>query len=219
MASRPISSRAADRGVALAGAGVAAALFTAVLALGRAVTATGEPAWLQSVAIAARGQATGAAWALTHAVYPQVLGPIYLALLVAAGLLPSIRVRAIAVVLCGLVAWRIDDALQRAFARPRRPDWLVHHETTYSYPSSHAAIVAASFWLAAWLVARAPGGLPLRAAGAAALALLGLAVIWSRLSLAAHYPTDLMGGALLGGAVVAGAEALLRTFGRTLARG
>ena len=209
-------SPAADRRGALGALAIALCCFGLVIELGGAVHAAGEPAALWALARATRGEAVGLAWALTQAVYPYVLGPIYLVLIGLGIARRDLRVRAFAVVFCGLAAWRIDDALQHLFARPRRIDWLVHHERSFSYPSSHAAIVAASFWLAAYLIWRMDAPALARRIAAAAVAFVGLGIVWSRLALGAHYPTDLAGGIVLGAAVVAAAEALLRACGRGL---
>ena len=60
---------------------------------------------------------------------------------------------------------------------------------------SHSIVVLAIF------VARS--ALPGRAWLAPALALLAVAIMWSRLALAAHYLTDIVGGVLWGGTIVA----------------
>jgi membrane-associated phospholipid phosphatase len=49
---------------------------------------------------------------------------------------------------------------------------------------------------------------PLRGVLAAGCTLWGLAVIWSRLSLGAHYVTDLIGGVLFGITMLASAVAI-----------
>ena len=95
------------------------------------------------------------------------------------------------------------DFFQHAFARPRRLDWVVKHETAFSYPSSHAAIAVGFYLLWAEFVRRSD--LPSRVRGPLALLLAAVAVgiLWSRLALGAHYVTDLFGGALWALAVIA----------------
>jgi membrane-associated phospholipid phosphatase len=145
--------------------------------------------------------ATLTAWRLTWWCYPQVLVPLVAGLLVAAWRLPRWRTRVWWSVLSLLVSWRAAALLQMLFARPRRPDWVVKHETAFSYPSSHTAIVAGFYllWAAFALAPDAPP--PLRRYLAPAVIALSLGILWSRLALGAHYVSDLAGGLLTGGAV------------------
>jgi len=66
---------------------------------------------------------------------------------------------------------------------------LLHHLPENSFPSDHATLM---FALAFGLTAAAP----LRNAGAVLL-VLALAVSWARVLLGAHYPSDILGGAIL----------------------
>ena len=66
---------------------------------------------------------------------------------------------------------------------------LLHHLPENSFPSDHATLM---FALAFGLMAAAP----LRKAGAVLL-VLALAVSWARVFLGAHYPSDILGGAIL----------------------
>jgi undecaprenyl-diphosphatase len=82
-----------------------------------------------------------------------------------------------------------------------------------SFPSGHAA---GSFCVAAFLAVALPATLPgarLRArAGAAGVAVLAAFIASSRVYLGAHFPADVLCGALLGGAIGAAAAAgYLRT--------
>lgn len=176
-------------------------LFAAFFELGVYVTHHGEPAMLWAFAQSARGHALGLAWALTNAGWPQVLAPLYALCLILAIVNVRWRVRSIYVVVCALVAWRAADAFQHFFARPRRGDWLIRHEHAFSYPSSHAAISTAFYFL--WGVVLLRSELPraVRYAAFVVLTAFAAGIIWSRLSLAAHYPTDVAGGIVLGLAV------------------
>ncbi len=152
-------------------------------------------------------RSTLVAWWLTWACYADVLFPIAVALLIAAWYAPAWRSRIIFSVVMLLICWRGADLFQHLFARPRPMDWVVKHENAFSYPSSHAAIVAGFYWL--WALMLYLSELPRTIAhGSGCLLLIfGIAVCWSRLALGAHYLTDLAGGALLGIGLVAAAWA------------
>jgi membrane-associated phospholipid phosphatase len=172
-----------------------------VLALGHAVGHGPDPAWLMAAEMSWVNHSALLAWWLTWMCYPYALGPLCLGLIAIAIRYPAWRGRIAFALLALLLAWRGADLLQHLFARPRRLDWVVKHETAFSFPSSHAAIVAGFYGVLALLVARS--ALRSRAIVAGAIGLLGLAILWSRLALGAHYLTDLAGGVLWGGAVVA----------------
>lgn len=190
--------------------GAAAVLaFVCFYALGRFVTAHGEPAALQSWEKSLLNHSTLVAWWLTCACYVQVLLPLCIALLVVAWRVPAWRTRAIMSVVLVLVCWRGADLMQHVFARTRPTEWFVKHETTYGYPSSHAAIVAGFYWLwAAMLYYSNPRCLA-RQICSALLLVLGVGICWSRLALGAHYVTDIIGGILFAAGVVLAAAAVL----------
>ena len=166
--------------------------------LGSYVGAHGEPPVLWAFAQSVRGHALGLAWALTSAVFPFVLAPLFL-LCIAFGVANRAwRWRAIGSVVAALLAWRIGDAMQHLFHRPRRGDWLIQHVHAFSYPSTHASISASFYFLWGVLLLRSALPAPFRYAACAALTALTVGILWSRLALAAHYPTDLIGGLALG---------------------
>jgi len=101
-----------------------------------------------------------------------------------------------------VVAEVCSDALKDAFRRPRPAHWIVTHETTYSYASGHCtnSLVFFGFW--AYVSLRSTLPAPSRIAIAVALLVLSGAIGWSRLALGAHYPTDVLGGYLLGAAIL-----------------
>ena len=202
--------RAGPSAIVRASCGLAAVLALAgAFALGFAVTRGGEPAPLAAIESAWLNHSTLIAWWLTWTCYPYVLVPVSVALLGVAWRAPAWRGRVLFSIAMLLLCWLCADQLQHAFARPRRLDWVVKHETSFSYPSSHAAISTGFYGL--WAVLLAVSSLPraVRAAGAAALVVLVAAVCWARLALGAHYVTDLAGGVLVGAGVVAAGAAVV----------
>lgn len=185
------------RSIFVAGAAVALVLF---FLLGRAAGHDADPAWLMALVAPLVGDATPLAIAFTASCYAYVLAPLCIVLLVAAWRVPAWRWRAVLLVVALLLAWQGADLFQHLFARPRRLDWVWKHETAFSYPSSHAAIATAVYLTLAVLIARS--ALRYKAAACTALVLLWAGILWSRLALGAHYPTDLLGGILWGTAVV-----------------
>lgn len=194
----------------------AAVLFAGFLACGYAVARNGEPAALWSFAQAVRGHAIGLAWALSNAGFFHTMAPLNAACLLLAIFSKRWRFPALFVVAVTLLCWGAADGFQHYFARPRRDDWLIRHEHAFSYPSSHAAISVGFYALWGVLLLRStvPGWL--RWSAGPLLLLVALGIMWSRLALAAHYPTDVLGGGLLGTAVVLLALALVRAAGGRL---
>jgi membrane-associated phospholipid phosphatase len=187
----------------------AVAAFALFLWLGRFVTTNGEPPGFWAGELPLLNHSTLVAWWLTWACYPKVLIPICLVLLVVAWRFPAWRGRVLLSVVLLLLSWRGADFFQHFFARPRRLDWVVRHETSFSYPSSHAAIVTGFYALWAMLLYLSDLPSSVRRLSVLLLLLFSAAVCWSRLALGAHYLTDIAGGILLGIAFVSGAAALV----------
>ena len=108
-----------------------------------------------------------------------------------------------------IVAELASDAFKAVFHRPRPLYWLVTHETSFSYASGHATNSIAFYGFWAYVAVRSQ--LPLASRAILAILLLGLsaAIGWSRLALGAHFPSDVLGGYLLGLAVMLLATALV----------
>jgi undecaprenyl-diphosphatase len=176
-------------------------LFALFFALGGYVVRHGEPAALWSFAQAVRGRAIGLAWAFTNAGWAQVLAPLYAMCLIFAAVNKRWRVRALYVILVALICWGLADGFQHFFARPRRGDWLIRHEHAFSYPSSHAAISTGFYFLWGWVLLHSELRRSIRYSSFIVLTAFTLGIVWSRLALAAHYPTDVLGGIMLGLAV------------------
>ena len=173
----------------------AALAFGSFLLLGWYVTAAGEPSALVAFEHATVGRAAATAWVFTQLCYPYVLGPLGIALIMLGWRFPQWRARVVFSLILLLVCWGGTDLFQHLYARPRRLDWVIHHETSFSFPSSHAAISLGFYGL--WAVFIARSNLPGRRVVPLLLAALVTAIYWSRLALGAHYATDLLGGALL----------------------
>lgn len=192
-------------------------LIAAFWWLGIYVTEHGEPPALLAFAKAARGHAIRVAWAFTNAGWAPVLAPLYAICLAIAVFVKTWRARMLYLVGTALTAWGCADELQRLFARPRRLDWLIRHEHAFSYPSSHATISTAFYLLAAILALRSNLPPVARYFGFGLLAGMWLGILWSRLALAAHYPTDVIGGVCLGLALALFGAAIVRATGGRLA--
>lgn len=180
--------------------GMALGCFALFLNVGISVDHAPDPGWLMQWEIQWVDHATMLAWAITWLGFFQVLLPIATVLTIIAIAVPLWRSRLTFAILSLLIAWRGTDMWQHFFARPRRPDWVIKHELSFSYPSSHTTIAIAFYLVLAIFVARS--ALPGRAWLAPLLAVLAVAIMWSRLALGAHYLTDIAGGILWGCAIV-----------------
>jgi undecaprenyl-diphosphatase len=112
-------------------------------------------------------------------------------------------------VVTAATVWSADllaTGLKAAFDRERpyevvpTADPLLRWDVSSSLPSGHAATSAAGAFILAFLLGR--GGLW--------LALLAVAICFSRVYVGVHYPLDVLAGAALGLAVAAAAAVLVR---------
>jgi undecaprenyl-diphosphatase len=152
---------------------------------------------------AAAGHATHVALVFTASCWWYVLVALGALAALLGWRVPAWRDRAIFSILTTLVAWQTSDALKDFFGRARPPYWYLHQETSYGYSSGHAMFAVVVYGVWSYYCATGPLPPPARRVLASGLALWGGAVIWSRLALGAHYVTDLIGGVLLGVAMLA----------------
>ena len=161
------------------------------------------------------GQAIGLAWAFTYSGLWAVQLPLGAALVVFGALARAWRVRAWFSVGANLTAHFVSDGAKNAFERARPEHWAIVHESSYAYPSGHAVTATVVFGLWAWLLLRSELAPRLRIMLAIACAAWGVGICWSRIALGAHWPTDVIGGCLLGlgwVTVLAAAWGMLRAW-------
>jgi len=189
-----VNPAARARAAALAVALICAVAYTA---LGLAVSRS-APSAFDRAAEPLAGHGVAIAWILTESCLWPVLVTFGVLALALAAVSRVWRARALFSAILTVVAWQTSDLLKALFARPRPAYWTFHHETSFSYSSGHALFATIVYGLWAYFVCRSSLPVALRYPLAALLTLWGLAVIWSRLALGAHYPTDLIGGVFLG---------------------
>jgi undecaprenyl-diphosphatase len=131
--------------------------------------------------------------------------------LVAAGILWRCGPRAaLFVLLCSGTAHLLTEFAKERFDRPRPEESASRGGA--SYPSGHVFQTAALFGAAAVAASRGRGR-RVRVVGAAVVAALVVLMAWSRVGLGRHWPTDTIGGALFGFAVVTALAATLSARG------
>jgi membrane-associated phospholipid phosphatase len=188
---------------------LAAVLAVAYVALGAAVSSA-PPGPLDQAGAALVGHGVPAAMALTRIGLFPVYAGLCIILLVFALVRRAWLWRVALSIVALIAAWQASDLFKLAFHRPRMSGWIGFHATSYSYSSGHAALSIAFYglWAAYLIRSDLPRGIRVAAAGALGLLILGIG--WSRLALGAHYPTDVLGGYLLGGAFLCVALAFVR---------
>ncbi len=115
--------------------------------------------------------------------------------------------------------WCVSDLGKAFFGRPRPEHWLMHHETSPSYASGHAALALVSYGLWAWFLWRSDLSPLVRRCAVFILIAWTIGIGWSRIALGAHYPTDVIGGYLLGAAMLSAAFACFPTATAARAKG
>lgn len=113
-----------------------------------------------------------------------------------------------------LVAIAATAALMTAIklgVQAGRPPLVTPIAPGFSFPSGHSTMAVVTLGLLAWLVAGGQGGRWRRLALVPILLLIVL-ILFSRVYLAAHWPSDVVGGMLLGAAVVASFAVVFRAL-------
>ncbi|HEV3157084.1 MAG TPA: phosphatase PAP2 family protein [Candidatus Baltobacteraceae bacterium] len=188
---------------------VAAGSLGGYVALGSFVSSR-PPQGIDAATTAFVGWGAHVALFFTTSFFLPVLASIGLALLWLAWRAPHWRSRVFFSLAITLIGWSISDWGKDFFHRPRPEQWVLHQETSFSYSSGHAMYAVLITWLWAAFVIKSE--LPRRIRTLLALLLIGwgLVVLWSRLALGAHYPSDLLGGVLLGLGLLALGDLLCR---------
>jgi undecaprenyl-diphosphatase len=111
---------------------------------------------------------------------------------------------ALAVILSVVLTQAVVDLTKIVVARPRpEANQALAEASGASFPSAHSATSMALYAMLAFLVARECRG-AWRIAIAACGAAIVVSVGFTRILLGAHYPTDVLAGWMVGGAVVVG---------------
>jgi undecaprenyl-diphosphatase len=201
--SAPSSAPATARTVALAVAGLAAitGLFVLLATLGRTIDVTGfDHSVARGVHSLLSDDAAGAMRVLTYVGALQVALP--LCVLVAVVLARVHDRRAMVALIVVYAATQAIVTLIKVLVERDRPAGSEALIGGYAFPSGHSATAVAVYGALALIAVRHLGP-RVRTAAIAAAALLAITVGITRVYLGVHYPTDVLGGWLLGGAVLA----------------
>jgi len=130
--------------------------------------------------------------------------PIHIVILIGIGLLLKKRSELIFLAVASAVfAYGLNTILKRLFdrARPPESDWFQgYHAHGFSLPSGHAVNAAVlGVFIFLWLPVRWRWIGPV----------VTVAVMWSRVQLGVHWPSDVIFGAAIGGAIAFGSTRIL----------
>jgi len=114
-----------------------------------------------------------------------------------------LRRRNAAIVAIGvpLAAFLTDALLKLAFRRPRPAEALIPLPQSYSFPSGHAMVAAATYLTIGLLLADRLTTRRAKTVCVALCACIALAIAGSRVYLGVHYFSDVVGGLVLGTAL------------------
>lgn len=191
---------------------IAACCLVAFALLAYALSHSASPWRIDVEAAPLRGQATPLAVLFTASGRALPLSVIAIAGVAIAAFSRVNIVAAIAILVIQCVSQGAVEAVKHVLMRSRPDEWLVHRELGYSFPSGHATTAIVFF--GSWLVMAANAPLP-KSVKVGIIAILVIWIVgigWSRVSLGAHYPTDVIGGTLFGAAWACALWALLLHF-------
>jgi undecaprenyl-diphosphatase len=190
---------------------VALVCIVLVFALG-ALVAHRPPSAVDVAAGSLRGHAVPAALFFTGlGRWPVLLGLSTVAAITAFALRTGLTAVAI-LYAAQILSQGANAGVKLLFHRARPDAWLRIHETDLSFPSGHAVTAVVFFVGFAILAWHAPLPRPVAGIITAALLVYAVGIPWSRMALAAHYLTDVLGGLLLGTAFACAAFAVILRY-------
>jgi undecaprenyl-diphosphatase len=168
--------------------------------------------WIDRLAARVYGKGTQLALLFTRSGYSPFITGVIVAAACVAFAVPAFRVPLVALVAVQIASQLASNSVKVLFRRARPAAWLGRKELTFSYPSGHATTAFAFYggWL--WLANLSTLPPALKLALAVVLVLWIAGICWSRVALGVHYPSDVLGGALLGSAFLYAGFAVLRHF-------
>jgi membrane-associated phospholipid phosphatase len=183
------------------------ALLAAFLLLGRSA-ASASPLPIDRWGLRFFGHATRLAAAFTLTGYAGFLTTAIVVACAVAAFARSLAEAEAIVIAAQLISQAAVRLVKPSFGRARPVEWLFRQELDFSYPSGHA-VTAVTFY-GGWLALVAHGALPLpiKTVLCVALSVWIAGIAWSRIALGAHHVSDVLGGALLGGAFLSAELAL-----------
>lgn len=187
----------------------AAVLFAVFLALGVYVSARPLGA-LDAKAVRLRGHATWLAVLFTRSGRGRGVTALCIVSFVLFAIAHWTLWIPLAMMISQILSQGAVELAKARYVRTRPDYWLVGLEAGHSYPSGHATTAVVFFcgWaIVALFSTLAP---PVRYAVAALLVLWAGGVSWSRLSLGAHYASDVLGGTAFGTAWLCAAATVVQ---------